>query len=382
MGRRAYADGHEDVWEDESGHLGTLCGCLSSETLWRGCWDRARTSGRRRTWSGGEPEQPEGEGVDLVLGWPAVDGVFVEALADEGVDKVGEAGSIELAAVLAVVLQQHGEAGPEGVDEVIGMDVAAADGLEGAEVGAELGVEAERVEIAETTGGAGLVEGETKEVGVEMLVVPEAEGVVKVPRGEEEGEEHGRGRCGAVVEVEDDFLEELEGETEDGRHGERGGRGVKWPSDIYLAGLVRLRMITAAVHYGRSSNLLLIRGPAPDTPTHSPPRRSCGQDDLGWVNTEPVSSGCPQTPSKSPPLRPSHGPASGGTCPIFISLYAPCEPSQRCCSVSSVPCLLLVSGSRKHGDGPPTLIPGALDRQIGAALFVLSCLFSISAPVF
>jgi len=53
-------------------------------------------SGRRRTWSSGEPEQPDGEGVDLVLGWPVVDGVFVEALAEEGVDKVGETGSIEL----------------------------------------------------------------------------------------------------------------------------------------------------------------------------------------------------------------------------------------------------------------------------------------------
>jgi len=32
-GRRAYVDGHEDVWEGEFGHLGTLCGCLGSETL-------------------------------------------------------------------------------------------------------------------------------------------------------------------------------------------------------------------------------------------------------------------------------------------------------------------------------------------------------------
>jgi hypothetical protein len=66
------ADGHEDEWEDEPGHLGTLLGSLGSETVF----------------SGGEPEQPESERVELVVGGPTVDAVFVEALADESVDEV------------------------------------------------------------------------------------------------------------------------------------------------------------------------------------------------------------------------------------------------------------------------------------------------------
>jgi hypothetical protein len=86
------ANGHEDVWQDKPGHLGTLCGGLGFETIF--CT--------------GEPEQPEGEGVGLVVGWPSVDAVFVEAFADEGVDKVGETCCVELAAVLAVVFEQHG----------------------------------------------------------------------------------------------------------------------------------------------------------------------------------------------------------------------------------------------------------------------------------
>ena len=138
-------------------------------------------SGCRCTWSSGEPEQPDGKGVDLVLGWPAINGVLIEASTEEGIDKVGETGSIDLAVVLAVVFQEHEKAGSEGVNEIVRMDVAAADGPEGIEVGAELGVEAEYVEV----------KGEAKEGSVEMLVVPEAKDVVKVPGGEE-GEERGR----------------------------------------------------------------------------------------------------------------------------------------------------------------------------------------------
>lgn len=60
---------------------------------------------RERTFCAGEPEQPEGEGVELVLGRPTVDAVLVETFADEAVNEVGETGCVELAAVPAVVFQ-------------------------------------------------------------------------------------------------------------------------------------------------------------------------------------------------------------------------------------------------------------------------------------
>lgn len=141
-----------------------------------------------------------------------------------------------------------------------------ANALDGVVVGAELGGEAGGREMAETTGGGGLVEGAAEHAGVEMVVRGEAECVVEVLRGEEERETRGRGRCGVVVEVEDDFLEELEGEAEDGgRHGRRGGRvesGTGCKTDIVL------RMITAEVDndYGRSSYI----APLPNHST-SPP---------------------------------------------------------------------------------------------------------------
>lgn len=191
---------------------------------------------RERTFGGGEPEQPDGEGVELVLDRPTVDVVLVEAFADEPVYKVGETGCVELAAVLAVVLQQHGEAGPERLKDVVCADVATADALDGIVVGTELRGEARYSEMAETTGGAGLVEGEAEHGGVEVVVRPEAEGVVEVLRGEEERQERGRGRGGVIVEFEDDSLEELEGKAEDGgRHGEKGeGEGYKVARDARL----------------------------------------------------------------------------------------------------------------------------------------------------
>lgn len=94
---------------------------------------------------GGEPEQPDGEGVEFVLGRPTVDAVFVEAFADEVVHKVVEAGGVELVAVFAVVLHEHGEAGPKGLGDVVCMDVAATDRSEGDAVGTELDAEAWRV---------------------------------------------------------------------------------------------------------------------------------------------------------------------------------------------------------------------------------------------
>lgn len=106
--------------------------------------------------------------------------MFVEAFADEAVDKVGEACGVELAAVLAVVFHQHGEGGPEGLEEVVCMDVGTADGLEGVEVDAELEGEAGGVDVAETTGGGGVVEAATEYAGVEVVVGAEAEGEVEV----------------------------------------------------------------------------------------------------------------------------------------------------------------------------------------------------------
>ena len=55
---------------------------------------RNRRESRERTFGGVEPEGPDDEGTELALVWAAVDGVFVEAFADEGVEKVGETGSV------------------------------------------------------------------------------------------------------------------------------------------------------------------------------------------------------------------------------------------------------------------------------------------------
>ena len=63
-------------------------------------------------------EEPDGEGVELILIWPAVDGVFIEAFIDEGVDKVREASCVQLAAILSVVFEQHEEAGSEGGENI------------------------------------------------------------------------------------------------------------------------------------------------------------------------------------------------------------------------------------------------------------------------
>lgn len=82
--------------------------------------------------------------------------------------------------VFAVIVHEHRETGPERADGVLRMDVAAANGLEGAVVGTELHAEAGCVEIAETTNGSGNVERATEHAGIEMVVCLESEGGVKV----------------------------------------------------------------------------------------------------------------------------------------------------------------------------------------------------------
>ena len=174
-----------------------------------------------RTLVGGEPEQPERERVDLVLGGPAIDAVFGQTLPDEAIYKCGETGCVEVMPVLAVVLEEHGEAGPECGDEVVGAYVAAADGPEGVVVGAELPAEAGCDEVADAAGRSGAVETPAEHAGVEV-----AGGCgVEVLRGAEEGEDGGGIGIGAVEEVEEDLLDELEGETV---YGGGHGRGVVW----------------------------------------------------------------------------------------------------------------------------------------------------------
>ena len=224
--RETHANGHEDKWQDEPRHLGTLLRCLRFETVWKCVGMRRRGKNGEHTFCGGEPEKPDGEGVELALVWPAVDGVFVEAFADEGVDKVGETGCVEPAAILSVIFEQHGEAGPEGGEDVICVDVAAADAPECAVVGEELVAAAGSVEVSETAGGCGIVEGDTEDAGKEVGVRLEVEQVVKVLRGEEEWEDRGWGCSVVVVKLESDLLEYFEGETEDGGcHGGDGGEG-------------------------------------------------------------------------------------------------------------------------------------------------------------
>ena len=86
---------------DERTRMGMRTNGRMSLVIWARCWEvwalrrsswgvemgRGRETGRR-TFSGGEPEQPESERVELVVGGPTVDAVFVEALADESVDEV------------------------------------------------------------------------------------------------------------------------------------------------------------------------------------------------------------------------------------------------------------------------------------------------------
>lgn len=195
------------------------CADVSALRRSEGVLEGEGTKHARRTLRKGEPEQPEGKRVELVVCWPAVDVVFVEALADESVHEFWEAGCDEMAGVLAVVLHEHGKGGPEGLAYVVGVDVATTDGLESVVVGAELEGEASGG-VAETTGGCGVVETDAKHAAIEMAVCPEAEDGVKVLRGEEDGED-GRWRSqGIVVEVEDYILEYFEGETVyEGGHG-------------------------------------------------------------------------------------------------------------------------------------------------------------------
>lgn len=120
----------------------------------------------------GEPEQPEGERVDGVLYGPVADVVLVQPLTHKAVYKVWEASIVEGASVFGVVLDEHDECCPEGVEDARGVDIPCAYGTDGVAVLDELegkggGLDGER---AETTGGRRDVEAVCEEVGEEVSV--------------------------------------------------------------------------------------------------------------------------------------------------------------------------------------------------------------------